>query len=100
MAPAENRSGHRLGYRGGMAVTRSIELRTNVPGPRSQEILARKERAVAGPLVPEFPIFVAEAHGATVTDVDGNTFIDLCGGIGALNVGHSHPKVVAAAQEQ
>jgi 4-aminobutyrate aminotransferase/(S)-3-amino-2-methylpropionate transaminase len=93
-------SGQRLLYRGRVAVTRSIELRTSLPGPRSQEILARKERAVAGPLVPEFPIFVAEAHGATVTDVDGNTFLDLCGGIGALNVGHSHPQVVAAAQEQ
>jgi 4-aminobutyrate aminotransferase/(S)-3-amino-2-methylpropionate transaminase len=83
-----------------MAVTRSIELRTSLPGPRSQEILARKNRAVTGALVPEFPICVAEARGATLTDVDGNTFIDMCGGIGALNVGHSHPRVVAAAQEQ
>jgi 4-aminobutyrate aminotransferase/(S)-3-amino-2-methylpropionate transaminase len=83
-----------------MAVTRAIDLRTSLPGPRSQELLARKERAVAGPLVPEFPIFVAEASGATLTDVDGNTFVDFCGGIGALNVGHAHLRVVAAAQEQ
>jgi 4-aminobutyrate aminotransferase/(S)-3-amino-2-methylpropionate transaminase len=83
-----------------MAVTRSIELRTSVPGPRSEEILARKERAVAGPLVPTFPIVVAEGHGATITDVDGNTFIDFTGGVGCLNVGHTHPKVVAAAVAQ
>jgi 4-aminobutyrate aminotransferase / (S)-3-amino-2-methylpropionate transaminase / 5-aminovalerate transaminase len=83
-----------------MAITRTIELRTAVPGPRSRELAARKERAVAGPLVPEFPIYVAEASGATVTDVDGNTFIDFCGGIGTLNVGHAHPRVVAAAQDQ
>jgi 4-aminobutyrate aminotransferase / (S)-3-amino-2-methylpropionate transaminase / 5-aminovalerate transaminase len=83
-----------------MAVTRSIELRTSVPGPRSEEILARKERAVAGPLVPTFPIVVAEGHGATLTDVDGNTFIDFTGGVGCLNVGHTHPKVVAAAVAQ
>ena len=43
---------------------------------------------------------IAEAHGATLTDVDGNTFIDFTGGVGCLNVGHSHPQVVAAAQEQ
>jgi 4-aminobutyrate aminotransferase/(S)-3-amino-2-methylpropionate transaminase len=83
-----------------VAVTRSIELRTAVPGPRSQEILARKERAIAAPLAPTFPIVAAEASGATLTDVDGNTFLDFTGGVGCLNVGHSHPKVVAAAQEQ
>jgi 4-aminobutyrate aminotransferase / (S)-3-amino-2-methylpropionate transaminase / 5-aminovalerate transaminase len=43
---------------------------------------------------------VAEGRGATLTDVDGNTFIDFTGGVGCLNVGHSHPRVVAAAQEQ
>ena len=81
-------------------MTRSIELRTAVPGPRSQEILARKARAVAGPLEVSFPIIAAEARGALLTDVDGNTFIDFTGGVGCLNVGHSHPKVVAAAREQ
>ena len=83
-----------------MAVTRSIELRTAVPGPRSQEILTRKAKAVAGPLEAAFPIVAAEARGALLTDVDGNTFIDFTGGVGCLNVGHSHPQVVAAAQEQ
>src|SRR6266536_4665725 len=83
-----------------MAVTRSIELRTEIPGPRSREILERKERVVADPLSVFLPVVVEEAHGATLTDVDGNTFIDFTGGIGCLNVGHSHPQVVAAAQEQ
>ena len=81
-------------------MTRSIELHTSVPGPRSQAILARKERAVAAPLAPTFPIVAAEGRGATLTDVDGNTFIDFTGGVGCLNVGHSHPAVVAAAREQ
>jgi 4-aminobutyrate aminotransferase/(S)-3-amino-2-methylpropionate transaminase len=83
-----------------VAVTRSIELRTAVPGPRSQGILARKAKAVAGTLEAAFPIVAAEARGALLTDVDGNTFIDFTGGVGCLNVGHSHPKVVAAAREQ
>jgi 4-aminobutyrate aminotransferase/(S)-3-amino-2-methylpropionate transaminase len=83
-----------------MAVTRSIELRTEIPGPRSREILARKERVVAEPLSIFLPVVIEEGHGATLTDVDGNTFIDFTGGVGCLNVGHSNPQVVAAAQEQ
>jgi 4-aminobutyrate aminotransferase / (S)-3-amino-2-methylpropionate transaminase / 5-aminovalerate transaminase len=83
-----------------MATTKAIELRTEVPGPRSREILARKEQVVADPLSIYLPIVVAEGHGATLTDVDGNTFIDFAGGVGCLAVGHSHPRVVEAAQEQ
>jgi 4-aminobutyrate aminotransferase/(S)-3-amino-2-methylpropionate transaminase len=83
-----------------MATTKTIELRTDVPGPRSSEILARKARVVAEPLSVYLPIVIAEAHGATVTDVDGNTFIDFTGGVGCLNVGHSNPRVIEAAKEQ
>jgi 4-aminobutyrate aminotransferase/(S)-3-amino-2-methylpropionate transaminase len=83
-----------------MAVTRTIALQTEIPGPRSRAILERKLAAVADPLSVTFPTVVAEARGATITDVDGNTFLDLTGGVGCLNVGHSHPQVVAAAQEQ
>ena len=83
-----------------MAVTRAIELRTEIPGPKSKAILARKERVVADPLSVFLPVVIEEARGATLTDVDGNTFIDFTGGVGCLNVGHSHPYVVAAAQEQ
>ncbi len=83
-----------------MATTRAIELRTAVPGPRSQEILDRHERAIAAPLSVTHPVVIAEGRGATLSDVDGNTFIDFTGGVGCLNVGHSNQRVVAAAQEQ
>ncbi|MGH2921314.1 MAG: 4-aminobutyrate--2-oxoglutarate transaminase [Gaiellaceae bacterium] len=83
-----------------MAVTRAIEICTEVPGPRSRAIVERKERVIAEPLSLVHPIVVAEARGATLTDVDGNTFIDFTGGVGCLNVGHSHPRLVEAAQEQ
>jgi 4-aminobutyrate aminotransferase/(S)-3-amino-2-methylpropionate transaminase len=83
-----------------MATTRSIELRTQLPGPRSREILERKERVIAEPLSLTFPIVIEEGRGATLTDVDGNSFVDFTGGVGCLNVGHSHPKVIAAAQDQ
>ncbi len=85
---------------GAMAMTRTIELKTAVPGPKSQEILARKERVVADPLSVFLPVVIEEARGATLTDVDGNTFLDFTGGVGCLSVGHSHPRVVEAAQEQ
>jgi 4-aminobutyrate aminotransferase / (S)-3-amino-2-methylpropionate transaminase / 5-aminovalerate transaminase len=83
-----------------MATTRAIELRTEIPGPRSREILERKERVVAAPLSITHPLVIAEGRGATLTDVDGNTFVDLTGGVGCLNAGHSNPRVVEAVQEQ
>ena len=83
-----------------MATTRTIELKTEIPGPRSREILERLRVSVAAPLSITFPIAAAEARGATLTDVDGNTFVDFAGGVGCLNVGHAHPHVVQAAQEQ
>jgi 4-aminobutyrate aminotransferase/(S)-3-amino-2-methylpropionate transaminase len=83
-----------------MATTKTIELKTDIPGPRSREILERKARVVAEPLSVYLPIVVAEAQGATITDVDGNTFVDFTGGVGCLNVGHSNPRVVEAAREQ
>src|SRR5512146_1565132 len=83
-----------------MAVTRAIELRTEIPGPRPREITERKERVVAEPLCLYLPIVIADGRGATVTDVDGNSFVDFTGGVGCLNVGHAHPRVVTAVQEQ
>jgi 4-aminobutyrate aminotransferase / (S)-3-amino-2-methylpropionate transaminase / 5-aminovalerate transaminase len=83
-----------------MATTKSIELKTDVPGPRSKEILDRQQRVVAEPLSVYLPVVIAEGEGALLTDVDGNTFIDFTGGIGCLNVGHSHARVLEAVHDQ
>jgi 4-aminobutyrate aminotransferase/(S)-3-amino-2-methylpropionate transaminase len=83
-----------------MAAIQRIQLRTDIPGPRSRAIVERIESAVASPLALTFPVVAESALGVTITDVDGNSFIDFAGGVGTLNVGHSHPDVVAAAQEQ
>jgi 4-aminobutyrate aminotransferase/(S)-3-amino-2-methylpropionate transaminase len=83
-----------------VAATRAIRLQTQIPGPRSREVLARKERVVADPLSVYLPIVTDAGHGATLTDIDGNTFVDFTGGVGCLNVGHAHPRVVDAVQEQ
>ncbi len=83
-----------------VAVTRVIELRTEIPGPRSREILERERHSVAGPLIVHGPVVADRALGSTITDVDGNTFVDFVGGVGVANVGHNHPRVVEAIGEQ
>jgi 4-aminobutyrate aminotransferase / (S)-3-amino-2-methylpropionate transaminase / 5-aminovalerate transaminase len=83
-----------------MATTKAIEVKTAIPGPRSKEILDRKDRVVADPLSIFVPVVIEHGTGATLTDVDGNTFIDFTGGVGCLNVGHAHPRVLEAINEQ
>ena len=78
----------------------SIVRRTALPGPRSQEVLRRKEAVVPDALSVYLPAVIARAEGALVHDLDGNTFIDMSGGIGCLNVGHSAPAVRAAMHAQ
>jgi 4-aminobutyrate aminotransferase/(S)-3-amino-2-methylpropionate transaminase len=90
----------RLLYLQVMAATRAIELRTAIPGPRSEAILERKARVVADPLSVFLPVVIERGDGATLTDVDGNTFIDFTGGVGCLNVGHSNARVQEAVSDQ
>ena len=81
-------------------MAKTIVLRTPVPGPRSRALLARRDAAIPRGCAYTTPIFAARADGATLTDVDGNVFVDFGGGIGVLNVGANHPSVVAAVREQ
>lgn len=78
----------------------TIKLVTELPGPKSREIVARREVATARGAAKLTPIAVARAHGAAVTDVDGNTLLDFAGGIGMLAVGHTPQAVVGAIQAQ
>lgn len=78
----------------------SIQLKTPVPGPKSQAMLARRGAAVPSGLGRATDVVVERAEGALVHDVDGNTFLDFVGGIGALAVGHCPPAVVQAVQQQ
>ena len=78
----------------------TIRLKTPIPGPESQALLARRARAVPRGVPAVTPIAVAQADGAVLTDVDGNRFIDFGGGIGVVNVGHRHPAVLDAIRDQ
>ncbi len=85
------------------AETLTPEITGPVPGPRSRalaERLGRVESRDVTCLAPQPPIFWQRAAGANVWDVDGNRFVDLGGGFGVANVGHAHPRVVAAVREQ
>jgi len=81
-------------------VARFASVRTSLPGPRSRSLLERKDQAVSAAIGIHLPAVVDRAAGALLYDVDGNTFIDLSGGVGCLNVGHSHPRIVQAIQAQ
>jgi 4-aminobutyrate aminotransferase / (S)-3-amino-2-methylpropionate transaminase / 5-aminovalerate transaminase len=78
----------------------TIEMVTELPGPKSREIIARKERVVCDPLDLHVETVIDHAEGATITDVDGNTLIDFSSGLGCHLVGYSHPRIVEAVTEQ
>lgn len=78
----------------------TIQLRTSVPGPKSLELMRRREAAVPRGIYHATPIFASHAEGAVIEDVDGNRFIDLAGGIGCQNAGHRPAGVVAAIRHQ
>src|SRR5215218_2172943 len=73
---------------------------TEIPGPRSREWFERRAAAVPQGVFNTHPIVTARASGAIIEDVDGNRLIDFATGIAVLNLGHTVPEVVAAAQRQ
>jgi 4-aminobutyrate aminotransferase/(S)-3-amino-2-methylpropionate transaminase len=81
-------------------MAKTIELVTELPGPKSREVLARKERVIVDAKSIYLPIVIDHAHGIVVHDIDGNTFLDWTGGIGCLNVGHTNEAVSAALHAQ
>ena len=75
-------------------------LVTEIPGPRSQELHARRQEVVPPGVHSVLPVYIDRAHDSIVVDVDGNQIIDVCGGIGVMTIGHTDETVVAAATEQ
>ena len=65
-----------------------VNRKTDIPGPKSNELAERRTKAVVNAHSSVTPVYAAKAEGATITDVDGNIFIDFAGGIGAMNTGH------------
>jgi len=93
----ESAAAHR---RGAGPLEESRLLVTEIPGPNSRALHARRERVVARGVSLGAPVYAARAHGGIIEDVDGNRLIDLTSGIGVVTVGHTDDDVVAAAGEQ
>jgi len=72
----------------------------DIPGPKSRELLARRQEFVARGIASTMNVFAAKADGAIIEDVDGNRYIDFAGGIGVMNIGHTRPEVTRAIAEQ
>lgn len=85
---------------GGPALTQQRRLATAIPGPRSEQLLARKAAAVAAGVGHTVPIEAVAAGGGIIVDADGNTLIDLGSGIAVTTIGNAHPAVVAAVQDE
>jgi 4-aminobutyrate aminotransferase/(S)-3-amino-2-methylpropionate transaminase len=83
-----------------MKQLRRPKIVTEVPGPKSRELWKLHEKYVTQSLGMDNNIFVEEAKGTLLRDVDGNVYIDFTGGIGTVNAGHCPPEVVKAAQDQ
>ncbi|MBI2238763.1 MAG: 4-aminobutyrate--2-oxoglutarate transaminase, partial [Actinobacteria bacterium] len=83
-----------------MDIPQERKLVTEIPGPKSREWFERRKAAVPQGVANIHPIVTARASGAIIEDVDGNRLIDLSTGIAVLNVGHTSPAVVHAAQRQ
>ncbi|KAA9373195.1 4-aminobutyrate--2-oxoglutarate transaminase [Microbispora cellulosiformans] len=85
---------------GGPQLPQERRLVTEIPGPRSRELFARKQSAVPPGIGTTLPVFVTHAGGGVIVDADGNSLIDFGSGIAVTNVGNAAPRVVERVQKQ
>ena len=83
-----------------MSLPQVRELRTEIPGPLSTALQQRRSAAVAAGVSSVLPVYITEASGGVLRDVDGNSLIDLGSGIAVTSVGNAAPEVVEAVREQ
>jgi 4-aminobutyrate aminotransferase/(S)-3-amino-2-methylpropionate transaminase len=86
--------------RGGPGLPQERRLVTQIPGPASRELLARRQRSVARGVSHVLPVFVTTAGGGVLVDADGNSLIDFGSGIAVASVGNSAQRVVDRVREQ
>jgi 4-aminobutyrate aminotransferase/(S)-3-amino-2-methylpropionate transaminase len=85
---------------GGPGLPQQRRLVTEIPGPRSTALLARREAAVARGVSSAVPVFVTAAGGGILVDADDNALIDFGSGIAVVNVGNAAEQVVTAVRDQ
>lgn len=85
---------------GGSALPQVRNLVTAIPGPKSQQLIARKNVAVASGVGVALPVAIVAGGNGVLLDADGNSLIDLGSGIAVTGVGNSASRVVEAVQQQ
>ncbi|GLW98103.1 4-aminobutyrate--2-oxoglutarate transaminase [Microtetraspora sp. NBRC 16547] len=85
---------------GGPGLPQERRLVTEIPGPKSRELFSRKQSAVPSGVGTTLPVFITQAGGGVVVDVDGNSLIDFGSGIAVTSVGNAAPRVVERVQKQ
>ena len=78
----------------------AVKIVTEIPGPNSLNLAKRRSKSVSKGHGTVCNVYIKEANGSILKDVDNNVFVDFSGGIGTMNVGHSHPQVTAAIKKQ
>ncbi|HET8778625.1 MAG TPA: 4-aminobutyrate--2-oxoglutarate transaminase [Agromyces sp.] len=82
------------------SVPQERHVATAIPGPKSEQLHARRAKVVSAGVSSALPVYIERANGAILVDVDGNRFIDFGAGIGVTTVGHTEQRVVQAAADQ
>jgi 4-aminobutyrate aminotransferase/(S)-3-amino-2-methylpropionate transaminase len=75
-------------------------VKTALPGPKAQEIFAKRARVMPAAIKSIYPIAIERGEGAMIEDVDGNVFLDWVGGVGVMNIGYSNPELIEAVKAQ
>jgi 4-aminobutyrate aminotransferase len=78
---------------------KTAHIKTELPGPRARELLARDALVVSPSYPRDYPFVMSHGRGAEIWDVDGNRFLDFAAGIAVCSTGHSHPAVVRAIKD-
>lgn len=73
---------------------------SQVPGPKAAALIKRRAETTPTAIRCVYPVAIERGEGAMIEDLDGNIFVDWTAGVGVLNIGFSHPEVVAAVKEQ
>jgi 4-aminobutyrate aminotransferase len=83
-----------------LSETKLPDIRTPLPGPKAQEIIARDTQYISPSYTRGYPLVMQRGRGAMIEDVDGNIFLDFNAGVAVCSTGHAHPDVIAAIKQQ
>jgi 4-aminobutyrate aminotransferase len=82
------------------AKTKVPLIKTELPGPKAKEILAKDEQFISPSYTRTYPLVIKRGRGAVIEDVDGNLFLDFNAGVAVLATGHAHPEIVKTIADQ